>query len=269
MKKSHLYKKQSLDSPDVYDTGSGLVVVYTHTSPDKTSSNEDAVGYIQLDNNHFVLIIADGLGGQPSGANASSITLDCMADELSADYTATSSRDAILTAFEKANKTIIETATGSATTLAVAEIQNNILRTYHTGDSPIMLSGQRGKLKLLTISHSPVGYAIEAGVLDEAEAIHHDERHYVSNVVGSTDMSISIGAPIQFARFDTLLLSSDGLFDNLYQEEIIDIIRKGNLATAAEQLKDIALHRMQTQQDSVPHCPDDLSYIIYRQYFQT
>jgi len=264
LKNKYLYKKISLDLPIEYDTGSGLVVIYTHTSPAKKTINEDSTGYLRLDNKHIILIIADGLGGLPTGANASSIALDSITDELEMTCSGELTRNAIISAFEKANQEILNTTTGSATTLAVAEIQHNILRTYHTGDSPIMLCGQRGKLKFLTISHSPVGYAVEAGILDEIEAIHHDERHYVSNVVGSTDMTISIGAPIQLAQFDTLLLSSDGLFDNLYQEEIIDIIRKGNLAQAAVQLKTVALKRMQTPQNSVPHWPDDLSFILYR-----
>ena len=128
----------------------------------------------------------------------------------------------------------------------------------------IVVTGQRGRQKLFTVSHSPVGYAVEAGFLNEEEAISHEERHLVSNVVGAEDMNISMGSLITLAPRDTLLLASDGLFDNLYYKEIIALIRKGPLVAAAENLVEIAHSRM-AGLDSIQPChPDDLSFILYR-----
>ena len=79
------------------------------------------------------------------------------------------------------------------------EISNGSVRPYHVGDSVILLVGQRGKIKLQTVSHSPVGYAVEAGVLDEVEAMHHQDRHVVSNFIGSPEMRIEVGAPLRLA----------------------------------------------------------------------
>ena len=67
--------------------------------------------------------------------------------------------------------------------------------------------------------------AVESGMLDEDEAVHHEERHLISNVVGADDMRIEIGLSINMAAKDTLLLASDGLFDNLYLNEIIETNR--------------------------------------------
>ncbi|MFP4611285.1 MAG: PP2C family protein-serine/threonine phosphatase, partial [Thiohalophilus sp.] len=111
---------------------------------------------------------------------------------------------------------------------------------------------------------SPVGYAVEAGFLDAEEAIHHEERHLISNVVGAEDMNISMGSPITLAPRDTLLLASDGLFDNLYYEEIVALIRKGPLQTAARRLVELAHQRMTRRAPDQPCHPDDLSFILYR-----
>jgi len=54
---------------------------------------------------------------------------------------------------------------GSATTVVVAEIQQRQLRTYYVGDSLVLLTGQRGRLKFQNTSHSPVGYAWSPGLL--------------------------------------------------------------------------------------------------------
>lgn len=235
---------------------------YTHRAPDKESVNEDSLALMNIGTGSSVLMVADGLGGQPGGATASEIAIKALSQSLQrSDATP---REAILEGFDRANHLILDSGTGAATTLAVVEIQNNRLRPYHVGDSMIVVTGQRGKQKLFTVSHSPIGYAVEAGFLDEEEAIIHEERHLVSNVVGAEDMNISLGALITLAPRDTLLVASDGLFDNLYYEEVIELIRKGSLQMAAENLVSIAHNRMAGVDSRQPCHPDDLSFILYR-----
>jgi serine/threonine protein phosphatase PrpC len=128
----------------------------------------------------------------------------------------------------------------------------------------ILLVGNHGKIKLQTKSHSPVGYAVAAGVLDETEAIHHDERHVVLNVVGSADTHIEVGPHRRLAQRDTLLIASDGLADNLHIDEIVNIIRKGPLRQAAQALVATAIKRMDQTFDETPSKPDDLTFIAFR-----
>jgi len=132
------------------------------------------------------------------------------------------------------------------------------------GDSMILVVGQRGKIKLQTVSHSPVGYAVESGLLDEAEAMHHEDRHLVSNMLGMTDMRIEVGSAIELAARDTLLLASDGLFDNLHVHEIVERIRKGPLAQVMQDLAAQCRGRMQAATDGQPSKPDDLTFVAFR-----
>jgi serine/threonine protein phosphatase PrpC len=78
-------------------------------------------------------------------------------------------------------------------------------------------------------------------------------------------MRIEIGPAIPLAARDTLLLASDGLFDNLYPEEIIDIIRCGPLMKAATRLCDTANRRMLHPTKGEPSKWDDMSFILFRQ----
>lgn len=259
------YSQSDFEEPRAISFLSGKAVFFTTRAPGKTTVNEDCLALLPFDENSGVLIVADGLGGLPAGSTASQLAIDSMSEVL--QEAATESiplRDAILNGIERANETILQQASGMATTLAVVEIQGQTIRHYHVGDAMIMLTGQRGKLKAYTVSHSPVGYAVEAGMLDEEEAVHHEERHIVSNVVGAADMSISIGTTLQLATRDTLLLASDGLFDNLYMEEIVEIIRKGSLEKAAKNLVSQCQQRMQQPQQGVPSHADDLSFILFR-----
>ncbi len=240
-------------------------MLYTHRSPDKITVNEDCAALIPYDATSGVLVIADGLGGQPNGETASKTAIESIFDSITkASTTDIALRDAILDGIEKANQRIIKQTGGAATTLAAIEIQGNQVRPFHVGDSMIMVCGQRGKIKLQSIAHSPVGYAVESGLLDEDEAIHHEERHLISNVVGAEDMSIEIGSQRKLDKHDTVIVASDGLFDNLYLSEITELIRKGNLETAANQLVTIAQQRMQEKVTDLPCHPDDLTFILFR-----
>ena len=165
---------------------------------------------------------------------------------------------------EKANQAVLDLGVGAATTLAVVEIQASQIRPYHVGDSEILVVGQRGKVKLHIVPHSPVGYAVESGMLDKDAAMYHADRHLVSNLIGTNDMHIQVGAPLELSRYDTVLLASDGLADNLHLEEIVALVRKGPLEKAAESLSRKAIDRMCNASEGKPSKPDDLTFILYR-----
>ena len=40
---------------------------------------------------------------------------------------------------------------------------------------------------------------VEAGWLDEEEALHHEDRHIVSNMIGAPNMRIEIGSVVRLA----------------------------------------------------------------------
>jgi len=250
---------------ELYSFARGTTSLYTHRAPHKDTTNEDAVALIPVSNNKGVMVVADGVGGMPTGQDASRIAIESITNSINQAISDDASlRDGILNGIEAANKRICESATGSATTLAVLEIQGRTIRSYHVGDVLILLTGQRGKLKQQNVPHSPVGYAVESGMLDETEAVHHEERNIVSNVIGATDMRIEIGPTIELAQHDTLIISSDGLPDNLYINEIVEHIRKRPLKTVSARLIKHCHARMTHPEENQPHHPDDLSFILYR-----
>lgn len=241
------------------------IAFYTHRAPDKDSVNEDALAVFHCADKGVILAIADGLGGQRDGALASQAMIESLARNLkSAQQSNTDCRTAILDAIEQANSRILNMGSGAATTLAVVEAGKSTIRSYHIGDSEILLTGQRGKLKFKTISHSPVGYAVEAGLLENEEALLHEDRHLVSNCVGVEDMHIDMGPVLTLAQYDTVLLASDGVFDNVTQDELVEMIRKGPLQKVAETLLTHCQAIMRGQSNSHPGKPDDLSFILLR-----
>ncbi len=260
-----IFARLGKDACELRALGPGTIALFCGRSPDKETDNEDAAAVIAVGDRRAILAVADGVGSQPSGATAAELAVRAVARGAAAAHADSDIlRSAILNGFEEANHAVAGLGVGAATTLAAVEIDGPTARPYHVGDSMILVVGQRGKIKLQTVSHSPVGYAVEAGLLDESEAIHHEDRHLVSNLVGSPDMRIEIGSTLSLRPRDTVVLGSDGLFDNLHLEEIVEAVRKGPLSSAVKSLAETARHRMRQPQAALPSKPDDLTFLIYR-----
>jgi protein phosphatase len=247
----------------------GAVAARSLRGPAKTGPNEDAAGVIPVGEDALVLAVADGVGGAPGGCDASTAAIETLQRALAARTDGEPLRDAIMDAIEKANKRILESGRRSATTIVVAEISGHQLRCYHVGDSELIVVGQRGRIKQRIIPHSPTGFAVEAGLLDEVEAVQHEQRHIIFNVIGAPDMRVDVSTAITLAPLDTVLLTSDGVLDNLYIDEIVAIIRSGPLARAADRLLEAARARMETRKGNDPSKPDDVTILLYRRRRRT
>ena len=243
----------------------GRVAGFSSASPAKTDDdNQDAAAVLPMGAGRAVLALADGLGGHPGGRRAAQVALASLEAALAeADRDEVSVREAILAGFDRANAAVVASGTGGGTTMIVAEIDGADVRTYHVGDSGALLFGARGRLRLQTKAHSPVGYALEAGLIDEQQALVHEDRHIVSNVIGDASMTVELGARLRMRRRDTLVLASDGLFDNLATAEIVAMLRCGPLARAAQAVVDECRRRMESTGTALSK-PDDLTLLAYR-----
>ena len=99
---------RDMTSAEHYQLGWGQVAVYTAAAPHRDTGNEDAAVVIPVDANRAVLAVADGLGGQPSGAEASELALRTLADRVIEEAGAprVNLRTAILDGIERANERV-------------------------------------------------------------------------------------------------------------------------------------------------------------------
>ncbi|MBI3362772.1 MAG: protein phosphatase 2C domain-containing protein [Chloroflexi bacterium] len=209
-------------------------------------------------------MVADGIGGHAAGEIASDLAVHAAHDHF---INAPDTRDVpgtIRSALVSANLAIYDRAEadrhlqGMGSTAVVAAVVGRRLYGAHVGDSRMYLM-RGGAIRQLTVDHTWVQEAINAGLLTHDEAKRHPNRHVIRRYLGHdlndpTDLELryapnqtpdqmagSQGLPLQDG--DTLLLCSDGLTDLVEDEEIRAIVAQAAPQQAAEKLVLLARQR--------------------------
>ncbi len=263
IQEKHIFTNENLKSELCFEGNHGEVVLFSHGNIKNHNSNEDSAAVIHLNANHTILMVADGLGGHAEGAKASKYVVETLCEDLTKNSSA-NIQETINQSLERSNELICRWKNNAGTTIAIAEILDNKIRTYHAGDSEILICGAKGKICLRTTAHSPVGYSIESGQLSEEDAMLHPDRHYISNYLGHRTMHICTSQFKKIKPRDTLILATDGLFDNLTKSEVINTIRTGQLKNSASHLIEQAHTKMTDFENHIVSKPDDMTFILFR-----
>jgi len=239
----------------------GEVAFFSAPSPDHPESNEDSAVVIAR-NTWGVLAVSDGAGGTAGGALAASMAVEILQQAACKKTEVQDVRAAILDAIESADTSIREKLPGALATMATFILDGRAARAISVGDSICAVIGGRGKIKYRSIAHGPTGFAEEAGMLEQGEALTHDERHLVSNMLGLAGMRVEVGIPLKLAPRDTVLVASDALFDNVQFDEIAKLAKLRPLVRAVDALVALAVDRM-TGDGPLSHA-DDLTILACR-----
>ena len=248
---------QDLSEPQQVTLKAGQAMVFSRSHAGRSGANEDALGIFEDVSGRTCLAVADGVGGLPQGLEAATLAIGLLAEASRREGGPIESR------IQTANQTLLAQLPNAATTVSVAEIADSTLINCHAGDSTTLVVGQRGRIKLRTQSHSPVGIK-EANGLDEKEALFHPQRHLLNNMMGDRALWVEKQDALELASRDTVLLGTDGLWDNLFLSEIVELIRVGELFESAGKLAETVIQRMDHPVTGLPSKPDDISFILYR-----
>jgi protein phosphatase len=174
--------------------------------------------------------------------------------------------------------------TDLATTVAIASLcQNNHgLQMFfaHVGDSRVYLLPEQGPLQRLTTDDGLLGRLVENQMMTDDDAKRIDQAMHASEL---SDLELSyfrhrggitqaLGGPLRpnihldqtpIAIGDRVLLCTDGIHDNLTDNEIEQILRNTPRNRAARYLVEHSLLRSrQERQATIRAKPDDMSAIV-------
>jgi serine/threonine protein phosphatase PrpC len=170
----------------------------------------------------FLLLVADGMGGEPAGDVASEIASRTVRDEFPT-LPGGDLGQALKQAFRKANDAIYREAesdaakTGMGTTLTAALLQGRYATIAHVGDSRAYLLRGEG-LTQVTRDHSLVEEEATAGRMTQKAARNDPRRHILTHSLGSSarlDGKLPSIFELTLLPGDRLLLCTDGLYDVL------------------------------------------------------
>lgn len=200
-------------------------------------TNEDQAIILMNSDNEVFMVVCDGMGGAEKGDVASKMAIDLLADAFKkkkkhrfhlADKnwitkTCKSINKKIYTLSEKLKKAEKKTdSLGMGCTMVAALISDNHLMIANIGDSRAYLL-KDGTLEQLTNDQTYVDYLVRTGKLSEDGAKTHPDRHVLTNALGVYN-SLSVSIDERAYNGETILLCSDGLYNNLETKEIANII---------------------------------------------
>lgn len=186
--------------------------------------NEDSLGWLE---DAGLWLVADGMGGHACGDLASLTAKQAVLDALDADDPANirplteligQAHDAVVA------EGIRRDAVNMGSTIAVVRISGARAEIGWCGDSRVYL-WRDGQLVRLTRDHSLLEQLLESGVVQPEEAFGHPQKHVLVQALGITNPPpIPAQLNVELANGDMLLMCSDGLHDELRDEQINSLL---------------------------------------------
>jgi len=193
------------------------------------AENQDAFDYFESVNG-AVFVLCDGMGGIPGGKKAAKQTIKHIKKFISEDWF-DDEKKLISEAIDFANNQIREKLAQPeinvfpGTTLTIVLIRDNKVFFAHAGDSRIYYQTGK-KLFKLTEDHSLVMKLLKEKKITAKEAEDYPQKNIIYNAVGINEQ-VKPGInqkPIFPADDDLILMCSDGLHNEITDEEILKIL---------------------------------------------
>lgn len=231
-------------------------VAEIQADPGNTNKNqEDRCEYFlapatgSLGSQIAVAVVADGIGGQEAGEEASRIAVESIKDYFTKHPTA-DPPSALQAAMEAAHEAINRYKApnpkliGMGSTVTAAVIATDRVYAGNIGDSRAYLIHKDGSIKQITKDHTWIQEALDAGRVKPEEAKFHPNRHVLKRYLGMPGSFSPDTFPPEFiSPGDALLLCTDGLSDLVEENEIKDAVVSNLPKQAAKKLVDLALAR--------------------------
>lgn len=195
-------------------------------------NNEDRAAALTNTRGNILLIVCDGMGGQNKGDLAASIAIDTISQAfrdkesfrtpfLAKRWVASVVREANTEVYRQASKN--EKYHGMGTTLTLVLIISDYMVIAHVGDSRAY-SFRNRILTQITEDQTYVQYLYRIGEIKKEDIPTHPKRHVLMNALG---IYPSLDLDVKSAPYlgDTIMLCSDGLYNNVAEKDILSIIK--------------------------------------------
>ncbi|ACV27431.1 PP2C family protein-serine/threonine phosphatase [Kangiella koreensis] len=170
-------------------------------------------------------LLSDGVGGLKQGEQASQYAVEEISKSISKGFNlhnAVHSAHSVIKAYNRH-----EQEDRGATVVAV-QSNGSEYEIAWVGDSRAYLwSQETGDLTQLTEDHTLVQKLVNAGLLEQTEVKNHPKRHVITQCLGiENENQLNIGSlKREWDYGESLLLASDGLYEELSRQEIVAALK--------------------------------------------
>jgi PPM family protein phosphatase len=214
-----------------------------------TGTEVDALGRdctVDVGLKGVLLALSDGMGGHQAGEVASALVLESLGTELSQDGKGPIHRQ-LENAVHRANRKVHEAAKtaerhGMGATLTAVFIRGTEAYIAEVGDSRGYLL-RNGRLRQVTRDQSMVQLLVDQGVISPQDARHAPGKNVILQAVGlAPDVRVAIGK-LELRRGDRLMLCSDGVSNQITDDELRQIMTDSPPREACETMIALANER--------------------------
>ena len=214
------------------------------------SQNQDVFRVEDLDRQTVLAVVCDGMGGAKSGNNASRLAVDVFVEDVRCTNKSSMSQEQcgqmLRNALKLANFMVFDQArqfedfAGMGTTLVAALVSGKTATVINVGDSRCYHITD-SDIYRVTVDHSLVQMMVERGDLPPEDARDYPGKNYITRAVGTEPAVESDIFTIRMERGEALLLCSDGLHNEVDDQEILfEVVHGADHENCCQRLLDIA-----------------------------
>lgn len=232
--------------------------IYQQSLVGARRNNQDRVAY-SYSKDALLLAVADGMGGHIKGEVAAEITVSLLVERFqrNARSTIKNPYEFLSETLHAAHQAISDYADENGlsesprTTIVACVIQNGKAYWAHVGDSRLYFF-RDGKIIARTNDHSRVQQMLDAGIITAEQAAKHPERNRIYNCLGGPQLPLVwLANPLPVTPGDTIMLSSDGFWAHLPDDEIGSAVAKNSIVDCLPGLMQVAEKRGGKKADNI------------------
>lgn len=217
------------------------------------TQNQDDYRVEQLGENALLAVVCDGMGGAKSGNVASRLAGEVFLEEVKRSFresmTPSEAEKVLRSAATLANISVFEHAqiseefSGMGTTLVACLVYPGGTVVLNIGDSRAYHVNTDG-IHRVTMDHSVVELMVLRGELTPEQAKTHPSKNLITRAVGTSKQVLADAFHPQTQPGDCILLCSDGLSNQMSDQEILFEVAHGSrLDDCCQRLLEIAKDR--------------------------
>ncbi|MBE6928221.1 MAG: Stp1/IreP family PP2C-type Ser/Thr phosphatase [Ruminococcaceae bacterium] len=198
--------------------------------------NQDAFRIVKLNDTAMLCVVCDGMGGAKSGNVASKLASEVFCEEVkrsfSLEMTPQEAERVLRSAVTLSNISVYEHAqlseeySGMGTTLVAALIYEKATIIVNIGDSRAYHINADG-VRCITVDHSVVELMVQRGELTREQAKTHPSKNLITRAVGTASQVYADVFYVKTEKDDCLLLCTDGLSNEMADQEILFEVAHG------------------------------------------